>query len=118
MRLPMRAVNNERVDLHAVMETAGLRRPTLVGWSLGGFIIGLYLLKYGRERTAGINLVDAVTVFSPELEFFTQTFGELLPRLPLPIHPSERQQLRGFWRLVSLRSRKQELSHRCLLLPV
>jgi non-heme chloroperoxidase len=27
-------------DLHAVMETAGLRRPTLVGWSLGGFIIG------------------------------------------------------------------------------
>ncbi len=56
-------------DLHAVMETAGLRRPTLVGWSLGGFIIGLYLAKYGRERTAGINLVDAVTVFSPELEF-------------------------------------------------
>jgi len=68
-------------DLHAVMETAGLRRPTLVGWSLGGFIIGFYLAKYGRERTAGINLVDAVTVFSPELEFFTQTFGELLPRL-------------------------------------
>jgi len=71
-------------DLHAVMETAGLRRPTLVGWSLGGFIIGFYLAKYGRERTAGINLVDAVTVFSPELEFFTQTFGELLPRLASP----------------------------------
>lgn len=49
-------------DLRAVMETAGLRRPTLVGWSLGGFVVGLYLAKYGRERTAGINLVDAVTV--------------------------------------------------------
>jgi non-heme chloroperoxidase len=71
-------------DLHTVMETAGLRRPTLVGWSLGGFIIGLYLLKYGRERTAGINLVDALTVFSPELEFFTPAFGELLPRLASP----------------------------------
>jgi non-heme chloroperoxidase len=74
-------------DLHAVMETAGLRRPTLVGWSLGGFIIGLYLSKYGRERTAGINLVDALTVFSPELEFFTQTFVELLPRLASPDLP-------------------------------
>src|SRR5260370_3079043 len=71
-------------DLHAVMETAGLRRPTLVGWSLGGFIIGFYPAKYGRQRTAGINLMDAVTVFSPELEFFTQTFGELLPRLASP----------------------------------
>jgi pimeloyl-ACP methyl ester carboxylesterase len=48
-------------DLHTVMEAAGLRRPTLVGWSLGGAIIGLYLAKYGRESTAGINLVDALT---------------------------------------------------------
>jgi pimeloyl-ACP methyl ester carboxylesterase len=71
-------------DLHAVMETAGLRRPTLVGWSFGGFIIGLYLAKYGRERTAGINLVDAVTAFSLELEFFTQLFVELLTRLASP----------------------------------
>jgi pimeloyl-ACP methyl ester carboxylesterase len=74
-------------DLHAVMETAGLRRPTLVGWSLGGFITGLYLSKYGLERTAGINLVDALTVFSPGSEFFTQTFGELLPRLASPDLP-------------------------------
>jgi non-heme chloroperoxidase len=71
-------------DLHAVMDIAGLRRPTLVGWSLGGFIIGFYLAKYGRERTRGINLVDAVTVFSPESEFFAQTFEELLPRLTSP----------------------------------
>jgi len=71
-------------DLRAVMEAAGLRRPTLVGWSFGGFIIGLYLAKYGREGTSGINLVDALTVLSPELECFTQTFRELLPRLASP----------------------------------
>jgi hypothetical protein len=33
------------------------------------------------KRIAGINLVDGDTVFSPRLEFSTQTFGELLPRL-------------------------------------
>jgi non-heme chloroperoxidase len=74
-------------DLHAVIDTVGLRRPTLVGWSLGGFIIGLYLSKYGPERIAGINLVDALTVFSPELEFFTRAFRELLPRLASPDLP-------------------------------
>lgn len=67
-----------------MIETAGLRRPTLVGWSLGGFVIGLYLAKYGKERIAGINLVDALTLFSAEAEFFTETFRELIPRLASP----------------------------------
>lgn len=99
------------------METAGLRRPTLVGWSLGGFVIGLYLAKYGRERTAGINLVDAVTVFSPELEFFTQTFGELLPRLASPDLAERATATAQF--LASCFATKPEAgaSNRCLSLP-
>src|SRR5260370_39695404 len=36
---------------------------------------------------------------------------------PLSIYQSERQQLRSFWLLVSLRSRKEELSNRCSSLP-
>ncbi len=54
-------------DVRAVMDAAGLRSPVLVGWSLGGLVIGQYLAKYGGDRVAGVNLVDAVTKLSPEL---------------------------------------------------
>lgn len=65
-------------DLAAVIGGAGLRRPVLVGWSLGGFVAGAYLRKYGGSKIAGINLVAAVTKLSPELlteeaAAFTQT---------------------------------------------
>ncbi|MEZ2126448.1 MULTISPECIES: alpha/beta fold hydrolase [unclassified Sinorhizobium] len=54
-------------DVAAVIAGAKLRRPVLVGWSLGGFVAGAYLRKYGGSQIAGINLVDAVTKLSPDL---------------------------------------------------
>ena len=54
-------------DVAAVIAAAQLRRPVLVGWSLGGFVAGAYLRKHGSSRIAGINLVDAVTKLSPDL---------------------------------------------------
>ena len=54
-------------DIAAVIEAAELRRPVLVGWSLGGFVTGAYLSKFGDTKVAGINLVDAVTKLSPDL---------------------------------------------------
>jgi len=54
-------------DVAAVIAAAKLRRPVLVGWSLGGYVAGAYLRKYGDARVAGFNLVDAVTKLSPEL---------------------------------------------------
>lgn len=54
-------------DVAAVIAGAKLRRPVLVGWSLGGFVAGAYLRKYGGSGIAGINLVDAVTRLSPDL---------------------------------------------------
>lgn len=54
-------------DVAAVIDATKLRRPVLVGWSLGGFVAGAYLRKHGGGRIAGINLVDAVTKLSPEL---------------------------------------------------
>ncbi len=54
-------------DVAAVIAAARLRRPVLVGWSLGGYVAGAYLRKYGGGQIAGINLVDAVTKFSPDL---------------------------------------------------
>ncbi|MFN6980316.1 MAG: alpha/beta fold hydrolase [Brevundimonas sp.] len=54
-------------DVAAVIAGMRLRRPVLVGWSLGGYVAGAYLRKYGGETIAGVNLVDAVTKLSPEL---------------------------------------------------
>ncbi|WP_338861659.1 alpha/beta hydrolase (plasmid) [Mycetohabitans rhizoxinica] len=54
-------------DVAAVIAGAKLRRPVLVGWSLGGFVAGAYLRKYGGAAIAGVNLVDAVTNLSPDL---------------------------------------------------
>lgn len=54
-------------DVAAVIAGAGLRRPVLVGWSLGGFVAGAYLRKYGGSGIAGVNLVAAVTKLSADL---------------------------------------------------
>ncbi|MGJ5202854.1 alpha/beta fold hydrolase [Bradyrhizobium sp. HKCCYLR20261] len=54
-------------DVAAVIAVAKLRRPVLVGWSLGGYVAGAYLRKHGGAGIAGINLVDAVTKLSPDL---------------------------------------------------
>jgi pimeloyl-ACP methyl ester carboxylesterase len=60
-------------DVAAVISATKLRRPVLVGWSLGGYVAGAYLRKYGGEAIAGVNLVDAVTKLSPDL--FTKETG-------------------------------------------
>jgi len=46
-------------ELRAVMETAGLKKPILVGWSYGGRIIAEYLMEHGDKNIAGINFVSA-----------------------------------------------------------
>lgn len=53
-------------DLAAVIAAARLRRPVLVGWSLGGFVLAHYLKRHGAATVAAVNLVDAVTRFSPD----------------------------------------------------
>jgi len=54
-------------DVAVVIATTKLRRPILVGWSLGGYVAGAYLRKHGGSGIAGVNLVDAVTKLSPDL---------------------------------------------------
>ena len=51
-------------DVAAVIDTLGLDRPVLVGWSLGAMIACDYLLHVGDEGIAGVNFVGgAVTTF-------------------------------------------------------
>lgn len=44
-------------EVQAVIDAKGLRRPVLVGWSLGGRIAAQYLLHHGDRRLSGVNFV-------------------------------------------------------------
>jgi pimeloyl-ACP methyl ester carboxylesterase len=44
-------------DVQAVLDAKRLRRPVLVGWSMGGRVIRNYLMHYGDSRLAGINFL-------------------------------------------------------------
>lgn len=47
-------------DLAAIIETLGLKRPLLVGWSMGGWVICDYLRVHGDKRLAGIVLIGSL----------------------------------------------------------
>lgn len=54
-------------ELKAVIDGAGLKRPVVVGWSLGGLVMTNYLRAYGDQGLAGVVFVAAVTRFDPAL---------------------------------------------------
>lgn len=45
-------------ELDAVIEGAGLARPVLVGWSLGGRVLRQYLMHHGDARLGGVHFVS------------------------------------------------------------
>ena len=53
-------------DLQTVIVAAKLKRPTLVGWSLGGVVITNYLETYGDSNISGAVYVDGVIELKPE----------------------------------------------------
>ena len=68
-------------DLAAVMRSAELRRPVLIGWSYGGRVICDYLSQYGEGGIAGINFVAATStgkpgVFGPVAQHIAQMLAE------------------------------------------
>jgi pimeloyl-ACP methyl ester carboxylesterase len=64
-------------EVQAVIDTAGLKRPVLVGWSYAGRVISDYLATHGANQIAGINFVDAPIKVDPAL------IGDNLKNLPL-----------------------------------
>ncbi|MGA1831275.1 alpha/beta fold hydrolase [Rhizobium wenxiniae] len=54
-------------DLRAVLDGTRTERAIVVGWSLGGLVVGGYLHRHGSDRLAGLVLADAVTKLSPGL---------------------------------------------------
>jgi pimeloyl-ACP methyl ester carboxylesterase len=63
-------------EVQAVIDTARLKRPVLVGWSYGGRVISDYLKTHGAEHLAGLNYVDALSKSDPNF------FGEGLKLTP------------------------------------
>ncbi|MBX3264216.1 MAG: alpha/beta hydrolase [Labilithrix sp.] len=54
-------------DLAAVIAGTRVEKPIVVGWSLGGVVLGAYLRDHGGDELGGAVFVDAVTKFAPEL---------------------------------------------------
>jgi non-heme chloroperoxidase len=52
-------------DLATVMAAKGLKRPVLVGWSMGGRVIRQYLINYGDAAIGGINFVASQVIEEP-----------------------------------------------------
>ncbi len=52
-------------DLAAVIDQTRLRRPVLVAWSYGGFIVADYVRTHGEAGVAGIDLVSAALLLKP-----------------------------------------------------
>jgi len=53
-------------DIHAVIETLGLDRPILCGWSYGPLVMLDYIRHYGEDRIGGLHFVDGVTKLGSE----------------------------------------------------
>jgi non-heme chloroperoxidase len=60
-------------DVQAVITRLALRKPVLVGWSYGGFIINDYLATYGQDTVGGVNYVGAAVLLG--VEEAANTFG-------------------------------------------
>lgn len=52
-------------DIAAVLEAKKLKRPVLVGWSMGGRVIRQYLMVHGDAGLAGINFVASQVIEDP-----------------------------------------------------
>jgi non-heme chloroperoxidase len=52
-------------DVASVLEAKRLRRPVLVGWSMGGRVIRNYLMHYGDQRLSGINFLATRPIEDP-----------------------------------------------------
>ena len=61
--------NNSKVwadDISAVIKAKNLKKPVIVGWSYGGFIISDYVREYGDSNLGGIVFVGAGTQLGTE----------------------------------------------------
>lgn len=68
-------------DVHAVIETLGLRQPILCGWSYGVLVILDYLRYFGEDHISALYFVGPVTKLGSEeaIAVLTSEFLSLIP---------------------------------------
>jgi non-heme chloroperoxidase len=88
-------------DIAAVIEQLNLDRPTLVGWSYGGFIICDYLRAYGESAVSAINFVGAAVNLNERFDDIGPAFLSNAPAGADPDLPTRIAALRRFWRSMS-----------------
>jgi non-heme chloroperoxidase len=71
-------------DVAAVIETLALRKPVLVGWSYGGFIICDYVNHHGQSNLGGVNFVAASIVLAEDRKYLGADFFESGPAMMSP----------------------------------
>jgi len=88
-------------DIAAVIEQLNLDRPTLVGWSYGGFIICDYLRAHGESAVSAINFVGAAVNLNQSFDDIGPAFLSNAPAGSDPDLPTRIAALRRFWRSMS-----------------
>jgi pimeloyl-ACP methyl ester carboxylesterase len=70
-------------DINAVIETLGLDRPVLCGWSYGPLLILDYIRHFGEDNISGLHFIGAVTKLGSQdaIAVLTPEFLSLLPGL-------------------------------------
>ena len=88
-------------DVAAVIAQLHLFRPTLVGWSYGGFVICDYLRAYGESAISAINFVGAAVNLNERFDDIGPAFLSNAPAGADPDLPTRIAALRRFWRCMS-----------------
>ena len=88
-------------DIAAVIGQLHLDRPTLVGWSYGGFVICDYLRAFGESAVSAINFVGAAVNLNERFDDIGPAFLSNAPAGADPDLPTRIAALRRFWRSMS-----------------
>ena len=84
-------------DIAAVIDQCELDRPTLVGWSYGGFVICDYVRAYGQDGISAINFVGAAVTLNERFDDIGPAFLTNAPGGADPDLPTRIAALRRFW---------------------
>jgi pimeloyl-ACP methyl ester carboxylesterase len=88
-------------DVAAVIRQMDLDRPTLVGWSYGGFVICDYLRAHGEDAVSAINFVGAAVSLTERFDNIGPAFVSNAPEGSEQDLPTRIAALRRFWRSMS-----------------